>query len=73
MALDPQIATLLEQVNALPPISQGTPEMAREGFRKLTKMGAAFHPPPGVGPVTEVAVDGGDGQLPARLYMPPDA
>ncbi len=73
MALDPQIATLLERVNALPPMSAGTPEQARESFRQLTELGAAMHPPPEVGEVSELEVDGGEGSLRARLYRPPEA
>lgn len=73
MPLDPQIAILLEQVNMLPPMSQGTPEMARESFRNLTTMGAALHPPPEVGAITELEVDGADGRLGARLYRPEGA
>lgn len=70
MALDPQIASLLEGINALPPMSAGTVEEARESFRRLTSMAAAFEPPPEVGEVGDLEVAGAAGPLPARLYRP---
>ena len=71
MGLDPQIAQLLEQINAAPPMSRGTPEQARDGFRKLTAAAAAFSPEICVGSIEDIEVDGAAGPLPARLYRPP--
>ena len=71
MSLDPQIAQLLEQINAAPPMSRGTPEEARDGFRKLTTAAAAFAPEITVGAIEDIEVDGAEGRLPARLYRPP--
>ena len=68
--LDPQIAALLEQINAAPPMSRGTPEEAREGFRKLTTAAAAFSPEIEVDSIEEIEVDGADGPLETRLYRP---
>ena len=71
MPLDAQISQLLEQINAAPPMSRGTPEAARDGFRKLTSAAAAFAPEVTVGSVEDLEVDGAEGRLPARLYRPP--
>ena len=71
MPLDAQIAQLLEQINAAPPMSRGTPEEARDGFRKLTAAAAAFSPEIRVGSIEDLEVDGAAGPLPARLYRPP--
>lgn len=73
MPLDPALAPLLEQVNALPPMSQGTPEEARAAFTQLTSLAASFLPPPEVGEVEDLEVDGGEGPIPARLYTPAGA
>lgn len=70
MPLDPALEPLLQQVNALPPMSQGTPQQAREAFAQLTSLAASFAPPPEVASVSDLKVDGGAGQLPARLYVP---
>ena len=73
MPLDPALAPLLEQVNALPPMSQGTPEEARAAFTQLTSLASALSPPPEVGSATDIEVDGAEGPLPARLYVPTPA
>jgi acetyl esterase len=70
MPLDPQIAALLERVNALPPASSGTPEEARKSFRRLTLASAAMAGEIEVGSVEDLEVSGGTGPLPARLYRP---
>ena len=70
MPLDPQIAKLLEQVNSAPPMSRGTPEQGRAGFRRLAMASAAFAPQVEVGSVEDLEVEGAAGPLPARLYLP---
>src|SRR3954470_18876985 len=72
MPVDPQIATLLELIAAAgsKPMSEGTPEEARQGFRTLT---VALRDPaavPDVASVEEVTVAGAEGGLPARVYRP---
>ena len=69
MPLDPQIAKLLEQVNAAPPMSRGTPEQGRAGFRRLAMASAAFAPRVEVGSTEDLEVPGAVGSLPARLYL----
>ena len=66
MTLDPQIAALLERVNAAPPISQGTPEEGREAFRRMNALAASAVPRVEVGSVEDVA----DGPVPLRVYRP---
>jgi acetyl esterase len=66
VTLDPQIAVLLERVNAAPPLSSGTPEQGREAFRTLNLLAAGFAPRVEVGSVEEVA----DGPVPMRVYRP---
>lgn len=73
MPLDPALAPLLERVNMLPPMAEGTPQEARESFARLTSMAAAFDPPPEVASATDLEVDGGIGKIPARLYIPTDS
>lgn len=73
MPLDPQIATLLEHLNQAPPMSLGTPEQARAGFRQMSEAAAAFGPEIEVGEVTDLEVPGAAAPLPARLYQPAGA
>ena len=70
MPLDPALEPLLQQVNLLPPMSEGSPAEAREAFARLTSMAAAFAPAPEVASTEDLEVDGGAGPLPARLYIP---
>jgi acetyl esterase len=67
MTVDPQIATLLERVNAAPPLSAGTPEEGREAFRTLNALAAQFAPEIEVGSVEDVST----GPVPMRIYRPP--
>ncbi len=66
--LDPQIAGLLAlmETNGAPPLSQGTPEQARAGFRMLS---VGMRDPATLAPVrsTEDVLPGG---IPARIYRP---
>src|SRR2546423_8027422 len=64
--LDPQIAVLLERVNAAPPLSAGTPEEGREALRTLYLLAARFLPQVEVGSVEDVD----DGPVPMRIYRP---
>ena len=73
MPLDPALEPLLQQVNAMPPMSAGAPQQAREAFAQLTALAGAFAPPPEVASVSDLEVDGGAGKLPARLYLPAGA
>ncbi len=65
MTVDPQIAALLERVNAAPPLDSGTPEEGREAFRTLNLLAARF------APEVDVRVeDRVDGPVPMRIYRP---
>ena len=66
MTVDPQIAALLETVNAAPPMSSGTPEEGREAFRTLNLLAARFAGEVEVGSVEDVS----DGPVPMRVYRP---
>ena len=66
MTVDPQIAALLERVNAAPPMSSGTPEEGREAFRTLNLLAARFAGEVEVGSVEDVS----DGPVPMRVYRP---
>jgi acetyl esterase len=70
--VDPQLAGLLRFIEdaGYPPMYEGTPEVARKGFRA---MWAGTVPPDQVvqvGSVEELTVPGGDADRPARLYRP---
>jgi acetyl esterase len=66
LTVDPQIAVLLERMNAAPPLSSGTPEEGREAFRTLNLVAARMAPQIEVGSVEDVA----DGPVPMRTYRP---
>jgi acetyl esterase len=66
VTVDPQIAALLERVNAAPPMSSGTPEDGRAAFRTLNLLAARFAPPIEVGSVE----DASGGPVPMRVYRP---
>lgn len=66
MTVDPQIAAILEQVNAAPPLSSGTPEQGREALRRLNLLAASVVPRVEVGAVEAVP----DGPVPMRVYRP---
>jgi acetyl esterase len=70
--LDPHLKGLLDYIASagLPPMSAGTPETARAGFRALT---VDTRPPeslPEVESVEDATVPGGEGPRPARIYRP---
>ena len=72
MAVDPQIQQMLDLLESIgaPPLDQGTPEMARDGFRAMT---VGMRQPDQVIPVGEtqdVTVPGPAGDLRARVYRP---
>lgn len=68
MPVDPHIAPLLELLATVPSMSEGTPEQAREGFRKLAL--GSRQDVVEVGAVSEVVIPGPGGDLPARVYRP---
>lgn len=72
MPLDPHLAAVLEFLESLgrPPMSAGTPETARAGFRSLTVDTRPADALPPVASVEDVTVPGGDGDRPARIYRP---
>jgi acetyl esterase len=72
MPLDPQLAAVLEFLAAAgrPPMSEGTPEMARAGFRALTVDSRPADVLPPAASVEDITVPGGDGERPARVYRP---
>src|SRR4051794_17659832 len=72
MPLDPHLRGLLDLVAAagLPPMSEGTPEAARAGFRALTVDARPADSLPHVESVEDITVPGGAGPRPARVYRP---
>src|SRR5437868_2922182 len=72
MPLDPQIQALLSGMAAmnLPPISHGTPETARQGFRFMTVDMRQPHTVIPVKETVDVTVAAPHGSIPARLYRP---
>ena len=72
MPLDPHLKDLLDFIASagLPPMSEGTPEAARAGFRALTVDSRTADSLPEVDAVEHLTVPGGDGPRPARVYRP---
>ncbi len=73
MPLDPQLAALLQLIDAGTPMHELSVAEAREGFRALT---VGTRAPESVVPVASVAdakVEGADGPLAARVYRPEGA
>jgi acetyl esterase len=67
LTVDPQIATLLERVNAARPLSAGTAEEGRAAFRLMNQIAASAVPQVEVGSVEDVT----DGPpVPVRIYRP---
>jgi len=64
----PQAKALLEQLDAqnAPPTYGVTPEVAREQFRRLT----AEMEPTEVGDIADFAIEGPEGPIPIRAYVP---
>lgn len=71
-ALDPQLAELLAFMDeaAAAPMSEGTPDEARQAFRTLTVDLRDPAAVPEVASVEDTTVPGADGDLPARVYRP---
>jgi acetyl esterase len=67
LTVDPQIAAVLERVNAARPLSAGTPEEGRAAFRLMNQLAAQVAPQVEVGAVEEMS----DGPVPMRIYRPP--
>lgn len=70
MPVDPHIAPLLEVLATVPPMSAGTPEEARDAFRRLTVEGRPAEAVVPVHSVEELRIPGPEGDLPARVYRP---
>jgi acetyl esterase len=66
LTVDPQIAAVLERVNAARPISAGTPDEGRAAFRALNELAAQLAPRVEVASVEDVS----DGPVPIRIYRP---
>jgi acetyl esterase len=66
LTVDPQIAAVLERVNAARPLSAGTPEEGRAAFRLMNQLAAQVAPQVEVGAVEEMS----DGPVPMRIYRP---
>ena len=75
MPVDPQIAVLLDVIASVEakPMSEGTPEEARAGFRTLTVDLRDPAAVPAVASVEDTTVPGAAGDLPARVYRPDGA
>ena len=70
MPVDPQIAAILPMLAGAPPLSSGTPEAARAGFRLFT---VDLRDPAILAPVRsteDVTFPGADGPRAARIYRP---
>jgi acetyl esterase len=67
--LDPQIAGLLSMMESMgaPPLSAGSPEQARAGFRTMT---VGMRDPASLAPVRSVEPLTLPGDVPARVYRP---
>ncbi|GAB2743474.1 alpha/beta hydrolase [Nocardioides pakistanensis] len=70
MPVDPHIAPLLELLTAVPPMHAGSPEQAREAFRKLTVDARSPENVVPVGAVEDITIPGPAGDLAARVYRP---
>jgi len=72
MPLDPHLAGVLDFIASagLPPMSAGTPEAARAGFRALTVDARPPESLPEVESVEDITVPGGAGPRAARIYRP---
>ncbi len=70
MPVDPHIAPLLELLETVPPMSEGSPEAAREAFRQLTVAGRQAEQVVPVRSVEDLVVPGPGGDLSARVYRP---
>lgn len=73
MPVDPHIAPLLELLASVPPMSEGSPEQAREAFRQLTVAARQPEHLVEVGSVSDVTIPGPAGDLAARVYRPEQA
>lgn len=71
MPVDPHLAALLEFLAASgKPMSEGTPEQARQSFRTLTVDLRDPGSLPAVDAVEDITIPGADGDLAARVYTP---
>lgn len=70
MTVDPQIAALLERVNAARPLSSGTPDEGREAFRALNMLAASVAPRIEVGSVEDATIPRAGSPIGVRIYRP---
>jgi acetyl esterase len=68
--VDPHIAPLLQLLDTVPPMHAGSPQEAREAFRKLFVGGRRPDQVVPVGSVEKIAIPGVAGDLAARVYRP---
>jgi acetyl esterase len=68
--VDPHIAPLLELLATVPPMHAGSPDEAREAFRKLSVGGRQPEHVVPVGSVEEIVIPGPTGDIGARVYRP---
>jgi acetyl esterase len=73
MPIDPQMRTLLDQLNAAEakPFHAGSPQEARAGIQALISIVAG--PPEKVAKVEDRKISGAGGQIPLRIYTPAGA
>jgi acetyl esterase len=70
MPVDPHIAPLLDLLASVPPMHAGSPEEAREAFRRLAVDARQPEHVVPVGSVEDTVVPGPAGDLSARVYRP---
>lgn len=72
MPLDPQVATLLEQFESFdwPPVTGQTPAEFRESFRAMIAIDSKPEAPVDA---RDATVPGSGGDIPIRIFRPPDA
>lgn len=70
MPVDPHLAPLLEALVSAPPMHAGSPQEAREAFRRLTVDSRRPEHVVPVGSVEDATVPGPAGDLRARVYRP---
>lgn len=72
MPLDPGIRSMLDMLASMnvPPICEGTPEVARASFRMLTAGLRQAAPAIEVDSVTNLTISGPTADIPARVYRP---
>lgn len=70
MPVDPDLVPLLELIATAPPMHAGSPEAAREAYRRLTVQARAPEQVVPVASVEHATVPGPAGEIPVRVYRP---